>query len=294
MRTQSDIRKEGFALFASRISLHESACDYWRNEAEKIACRNAEEISAWLVCRFVSHVIARSIELADGRNDAQGIAVERIAPQRGIGRLQSQALAERSQSMLNSAVMARSGKPTTRRNQKALSLTDKAEIQGAVSLVLSYRNAWNRALNSDDWNKCFSLVESVDCLELNRRHRRLENATEEELTLARLAAPVFDLEIDASRIEKLSERLRETFELIDLASASDKSRKAKSNAEKWKAYAQATADGTAGNGKDKRERRRDRADFRAYLETGRKALELKALESAMNSDKRQALSDSLA
>ena len=192
---------------------------------------------------------------------------------------------------MNSACHASQGKRrTSRRNAKKISETDKVEIAGTVSLVLSGLNAWNRPLDSEVWNHCFSRVESVDCLELNRRWKRLENATAEELTLERLAAPVFDVEIDLEREAILADRKAECIAWIQAASRVDKGRKAQATLAKWTAYLENVCAGNEEAGKPdrknataetlknyRRERRRKRAEFRAYLETGKLALQAERL-----------------
>jgi hypothetical protein len=198
-------------------------------------------------------VIAKSIDLADGRHLADGSRI--VMDENGRKSIQS---------------APKNAKP--RKGKSCLlSETDRAEIQSEVSRVLAFNDAYSRPLQTKDWQNCFSSVQSSDCLDLNRRWKRLENATAEELTLDRLAAPVFDVEIDEARLELLAERKAECLAWIDAAASIDKGRKAQSTRAKWISHLDAVCDGTAGNGMDKRERRRQRADFRAYLETGRLA-----------------------
>lgn len=282
---------QGFALFSSRVSLHESACAYWMNEARKVRDNTPEGIAAFLTVQFVTSVISRTLDLRDGKHEANGIAAPRISPARGEGRLQSQALAERAQSMMNTAYHEAKGKrPATRRNAFKLSDADRGDIQSAVSLVLATREAYHRPLESKDWSECFSRVESKDCLGLNRRMKRLENATREEITLSRLASPVYDSEIDEWRVELLESTRNDCLAWIDAASRIDKGRKAQATRAKWISYLEDVCEGNEEAGKPdkktataetlknyKREKRRKRADFKVYLETGKLALQAERL-----------------
>lgn len=259
-QTKSTVSTLALELFLSRVKAR-GAEDYWRNEAERAPGLDPEERCAHLIAKYVSHVIARSVELAEGKQEAKGIAIPA-----GLSR------DDRHKALTSQAGKRRS--QTARRAPKAkLSQTDREEILGTVSLVLATRGAFSRPLEREDWLDCFRLVESADCLGMNRRNVRLENAEEEELTISRLAAPTYFADVDAAREELLAEKLDMIFQWIDAAAAHDSSRKAAANAEKWKAYAQAVATRQAESlHTDKRERRRAKAEFMAYLEAGKTAM----------------------
>lgn len=240
---------KALALLVSRANIPSAALPVWRSHAEKIASAvmSDEDIYSLCLVEYLSRVVGKSIELGDGRKWADGSSYD-------------------SASKTWSAPKKKQGQ----RRNVTLSDTDKEEIRGEIPRVLSFLGAWSRPLTSDDWSKLFSRVQSADCLDLNRKWKPSPDG---EATLAKLSAPTFDLEREASRLEALAEKAEEAREWIEAAFAEDTGRKRKATRAKMLSTLETLLSGgsVSGRGNDLREQKRERAEFTAYLAKGKAA-----------------------